>query len=301
MLRVESTAEIADVLKDRRVPELREAERTEFVWDPEQDPGDSMTGTETDVMDGVEIVGTAPKPERPEPAVKEIASTHRDSPSSEGIVRELVGSLNKLRSIGGQNGREQAGTKASRVRRGPDSQVELPPLEKVELLIVQQSEEGVPIPVSISRSGGESSSWSPRSGRDVERDKQIGDRGEALVYRHELERQRKLGFANPEERVVWTSRNDPGADHDIKSISEDGLSLWIEVKSTTGTDGRFDWTQSEFRKALADGEHYELWRVYMADNEQPTAKCFRNPIALLGCSGLTLELGTLQAAVGPLN
>ena len=119
------------------------------------------------------------------------------------------------------------------------------------------------------------------------------------MYRHELERLRKLGIANPEDQVAWISRNDPGADHDIKSISEDGQPLWIEVKSTTGTDGRFEWTQSEFRKALADGAHYELWRVYEADTEQPTAKRFRNPIALLERSALTLELGTVRAAVEP--
>jgi hypothetical protein len=303
MLRVTRMAEIADVLNDRRVPELREAEQREFVWNPENEPSESMAGTEAEIADDVEVGGASRSPEQRRSTPKEVESTDQGSPSPEGIVRELVGSLKKPTSSDDQNGQEELGTETKRARvRAQGSQVNLPPLEKVQLLIVEQSSGGVSAPAIISRPGGGSSSrWSPRSGHDVERDRQIGDHGEALVFRHELERLRKLGFAHPAEQVVWTSRNDPGADHDIKSISQDGHPLWIEVKSTTGTDGRFEWTQSEFRKALSDGEHYELWRVYEVDTEQPTAKCFRNPIGLLRFSALALELGTLRAAVEPMS
>ena len=110
--------------------------------------------------------------------------------------------------------------------------------------------------------------------RDIDRDKRVGDRGEELIYRQELERVRSLGYGAPEKLVIWTSRNEPGADHDIRSVDEDGEPLWIEVKSTTGTDGYFDWSSREFKKALHSGDSYELWRVYQADTRQPTAKLF---------------------------
>jgi hypothetical protein len=128
----------------------------------------------------------------------------------------------------------------------------------------------------------------------------IGRRGEELVYRMELERARALGYERPEEVVVWTSAAEPGADHDIRSIGADGKPRWLEVKSTMGTDGRFDWSRKEFEKALREREHYELWRVYRADSASPTAKCFPDPTGLLGKSQLRLDIGSLKAMLEPL-
>ncbi len=138
--------------------------------------------------------------------------------------------------------------------------------------------------------------WTPPSPYDVERDQMVGTRGEELVYHMEIERVRALGHERPEDVVVWTSRTDPGADHDIRSIDDAGNTLWIEVKSTTGRDGRFEWSRREFEKAMREGRHYELVRVYEADGVQPVAKRFRNPAALQG-QGLRLELSTLRAFV----
>lgn len=113
----------------------------------------------------------------------------------------------------------------------------------------------------------------------------------------EIDRLRAAGHPDPEKLAVWTSRSDPGADHDILSVAADGKPLWIEVKSTTGTDGRFDWPRAEFEKALREGDHFELWRVYEAHTESPTVKVFRDPASLLRTSALRLELATLRAFV----
>jgi hypothetical protein len=142
-----------------------------------------------------------------------------------------------------------------------------------------------------------SGGWAPPTAAQTERDRQIGLRGEELVYREELKRVRAAGHADPESVVVWTSRDDLGADHDIRSIDEDGQPRWIEVKSTTGVDGRFEWSRKEFEKALRERERYELWRVYRADSTKPIAKRFPNPAAMLGASTLLLELGTLRASI----
>jgi hypothetical protein len=176
----------------------------------------------------------------------------------------------------------------------------LPSLDTVQIDVESRSGDG-PKPRRAPDYGGGSriSSWTPPSERDIERDRKIGLRGEALVYRLELERVRAMGYERPENVVVWTSQTDPGADHDIRSITADDQPLWIEVKSTMGTDGRFDWSRQEFEKALRERDRYELWRVYEAHSAKPTAKTFRDPAALLAKSELILELSTLRAFVEP--
>ncbi len=144
---------------------------------------------------------------------------------------------------------------------------EPPPLPAVSdvRLSVEMRERSAPTPIAAAapvgggRFGGY---WTPRTPAEIERDRKLGTHGEELVYRLELERVRNLGHANPEEKVIWTSRLDPGADHDIQSIGEDGGPIWIEVKSTTGQDGRFEWSIAEFEKALHEGNRYQLWRIY---------------------------------------
>jgi hypothetical protein len=93
------------------------------------------------------------------------------------------------------------------------------------------------------------------------------------------------------------SRTQPGADHDIRSIGADGKPLWLEVKSTMGVDGRFDWPQREFEKALRERERYVLWRVYEAHTTHPVAKAFVNPAALLARSMLRVELSGMVGFV----
>jgi hypothetical protein len=117
----------------------------------------------------------------------------------------------------------------------------------------------------------------------------------------ELQKVRDMGHDEPERYVIWTSRDEPGADHDIRSIDANGLPRWIEVKSTTGVDGRFEWPRKEFEMALRKREHYELWRVYHVDSRTPVAKCFRNPAGMIGARQITLELGMLRANIEKLD
>lgn len=145
--------------------------------------------------------------------------------------------------------------------------------------------------------GGYSGFWMPRTPTEAARDAELGRRGEQLIYRMELERIRSLGHENPESVVIWTSQTEPGADHDIRSIDADGHVKWIEVKSTTGVDGRFDWSRKEFEKAVRERDRYELWRVYRAAEKAPIAKCFPNPAQLIGQSRIVLELGTMRANI----
>jgi hypothetical protein len=174
----------------------------------------------------------------------------------------------------------------------------LPDLGEVEMSLATPSGQQVqPRAIQGGSSVGWSSGWTPRSAAEVERDRDVGRRGEELVFRAELERVRAMGHERPQDMVIWTSQTDPGSDYDIQSVGEDGRMRWIEVKSTTGTDGRFEWSRKEFEKALREGDCYELWRVYQAATTGPVAKRFVNPAALLGASQLVLELGSLRACI----
>lgn len=149
--------------------------------------------------------------------------------------------------------------------------------------------------------GRSSGIWLPPTPAEVERAGLVGRRGEELIYRMELKKVRDMGHAEPERYVIWTSRAEPGADHDIRSIDAHGRPRWIEVKSTAGVDGRFDWPRKEFEKALRERDRYELWRVYRVADRAPVAKCFRNPARMLGARQITLELGMLRANIEDLG
>ena len=184
----------------------------------------------------------------------------------------------------------------------PPPRFELPPLGAVSLDVADVAGTRIEARSAlIGGSGWGSSSWTPPTPGDTERDALVGRRGEELVYRMEIEKVRAMGHANPDQLVVWTSSTDPGADHDIRSIDEQGKPRWLEVKSTTGTDGRFEWSRKEFERALRERERYELWRVYQAGTTAPVAKFFPDPTALLGRSQIRLDIGLLRAVIEPMS
>ena len=146
-----------------------------------------------------------------------------------------------------------------------------------------------------TRTSGSSRGWSPPTWEQDERDREIGRRGEELVYREELEKVKKLGY--PESRVEWISEQNPGADHDIRSVDSDGENLFIEVKSTAGKDGRFQWSKNEFDLARSLRDRYVLYRVYEVDSKTPSMKSFQDPVGLLLQNALRLDVSSLYAEV----
>lgn len=177
----------------------------------------------------------------------------------------------------------------------------LPDLNEVSMSVATTKGAEVEASGPPGRGGGSSGVWLPPTPEEVERAGLVGLRGEELVYQMELEKVRAMGHPEPERYVIWTSRDEPGADHDIRSIDDKGRPRWIEVKSTTGVDGRYDWPRKEFEKALRERDRYELWRVYRVGDRTPVAKCFRNPARLLGTNKIALELGMLRARIEGLN
>ena len=107
---------------------------------------------------------------------------------------------------------------------------DIPPIN--EVVIQEVTAAGTHI--STGGGTGGSGGGGGRSPRDPAWDRILGERGEEIVYLRELERVRDAGYEPPESLVTWVSRDDPTADHDIRSVAKDGGTLWIEVKSTSG-------------------------------------------------------------------
>jgi Domain of unknown function (DUF3883) len=174
----------------------------------------------------------------------------------------------------------------------------LPPIESV-------------IPVSLepldnwslqdSRTGGSGrKSWgTPSVSVDEGRNREIGQRGEEIIFLQEIERIKRWGY--PRSRVVWIARENPLADYDILSVDENGRDLWLEVKSTTGRHGHFQWSIAEFKRAIQEREQYILWRVYEVNTIYPSIKPFRDPVGMIIHQSIQLDIASLSAEIEPLQ
>ena len=69
------------------------------------------------------------------------------------------------------------------------------------------------------------------------------------------------------------------------------------MKSTSGSDGNFDWPESEVARAMAEREHYVLCRVYRVDSKNPLIKRFADPLSMIESGHMRLGLGSVRAQV----
>lgn len=174
-----------------------------------------------------------------------------------------------------------------------------PPLPDLRLVHPQPAAgTRMPQPPAPAGPGGGYGTWRPRSPRETEEDGALGRRGEEIVLVIERERVTRLGL--PPGRVTWTADTDPGADHDIISVDDDGSELWVEVKSTTGRDGQFSWTAAEFRLAIRARRRYVLYRVFDAATTTPSWTRIRDPISAFEDGELRLDIDRLTGDTGPL-
>jgi hypothetical protein len=172
----------------------------------------------------------------------------------------------------------------------------LPPIETVTPVCLEPRDGWTPQD-SSSRGGG--GYWTLSTSVNEERKIEIGQRGEEIVFRQEVDRVTRLGY--PESRVVWVAKENPSADHDILSVDENGRDLWLEIKSTTGRHGNFQWSIAELKKAMQEREQYILCRVYEVGTTHPSIKPFRDPIGMILRHGIQLEVDSLSAEVEPLS
>lgn len=175
--------------------------------------------------------------------------------------------------------------------------LELPALENVSPKFIDAT--GNLKPRASRKKKGYSGNWHPPTPEDTAQDQLLGRRGEELVFREILKQVNDLGL--DESQVVKTYETNPSADHDIRFVSEKGENVWVEVKSTTGRSGRFNWSKAEFEKALKERKNYVLWRVYEAHTATPTVKVYVDPISYLLRNQMRLDIADLHAEVEPLE
>jgi hypothetical protein len=128
--------------------------------------------------------------------------------------------------------------------------------------------------------GGSGGNWE----QDHILNQAYGQRGEEIVYYQEIERLRKRGLENPEQHVLWLHRlNQPAANHDFESkdlIDGEWSTIYIEVKSTPGSDFRFEMSRGELNFADQHGIYYQLHRVIHVASSRPQVFIFENPLTL---------------------
>jgi hypothetical protein len=118
----------------------------------------------------------------------------------------------------------------------------------------------------------------------------VGLRGEEVVY--EAERRRVAASGHDPNFVIWRSREHPLAPYDIESINDDGHTIYIEVKATTGEEERdpFEISRAELMWAIRHRSRYFIYRVTNAHLEAPTISIFADPITLVHDGAADLQL-----------
>lgn len=169
------------------------------------------------------------------------------------------------------------------------------------------------IPFSISRfdplilpaePGGENHGSSGGNGHVPRQEvtEELGRRGEEWAYYAEKERLRELNL-DPDSleasgELQWVSRSNPTANHDIRSVSlneqGDKRTVYIEVKSTSGSGRAIHMSRSEFELALSQGESYWLYWVSHIESATPHGPfCLPNFAQLLINKQIDLHIQTL--------
>jgi hypothetical protein len=80
--------------------------------------------------------------------------------------------------------------------------------------------------------------------------------------------------------VIWEADRNDIAPYDVRSLDEDRHVIYIEVKSTTGTDetAPFDISDAEHRFAFEKGSRHFVYRVTDIKSARPLIHTYRDPI-----------------------
>jgi hypothetical protein len=116
---------------------------------------------------------------------------------------------------------------------------------------------------------------------DDAENKRVGRRGEEIVFTKEQGRIRALGL--PVGSVVWVSKTDELSPYDIRSLDEHGQIIYIEVKSTRGSDPseEFIISKAELDLARLHRSRYYIYRVTSTDTTAPTITRAADPLGLV--------------------
>ncbi|PND54720.1 hypothetical protein CRM90_26505 [Mycobacterium sp. ENV421] len=127
-----------------------------------------------------------------------------------------------------------------------------------------------------------------------------GKRGEEVAFN--IERARVQSMDLDPGQVIWQSKDDELAPFDILSIDQDGSQIFIEVKSTVGSDPSdpFYISGAELLEASFHRNRYYIHRVTDVNTATPSITRWCNPIELIKNEQGRLLLSTAQMELGVL-
>jgi hypothetical protein len=138
--------------------------------------------------------------------------------------------------------------------------------------------------------------------KENKRNKKIGDQGELIVKKMEIEHLKSNGKRDLAANVKRISKENVSAGYDILSFEMDGTEKYIEVKSTSNSPSNvanFIITDNEYRKAK-ELDNYYLYIVFEVKSTEPKIWKIKNPANLEG-KGLVLRPLSFKAAISIQN
>lgn len=159
-----------------------------------------------------------------------------------------------------------------------------PPVDYSSVRIAEASPRTLQATASAPyRSGGIAggTASSAPSIQDVQENNRVGKRGEEVAYY--AERRRLLDLGKNPDLVVWVSKTDELAAFDLKSIDADDQVIYIEVKSTKGSDpdDPFYISHAELIEANFHRDRYYIYRVTNVDSPTPAITRASDPLRLV--------------------
>jgi hypothetical protein len=121
----------------------------------------------------------------------------------------------------------------------------------------------------------------PDYGKEQRLLKQLGDRGEEIVKRFEIERLQSSGLNKQAGKVVRVSLQSDSWGYDILSFNDDKTERYIEVKATRAKPGtaNFFLTLNELYTAKEKQENYYIYMVFDILSPNPKILIIPNPFS----------------------
>lgn len=108
--------------------------------------------------------------------------------------------------------------------------------------------------------------------------KRLGDRGELIVLKSEINKLKSYGMVSLSEKIKHIAKKNDAAGYDILSFDKNGNKIYIEVKSTKAKQGdvNFYLTANELERAKGD-MNYWIYIVFEANTVNPKIWRINNP------------------------
>ncbi|MEV0900817.1 DUF3883 domain-containing protein [Actinoplanes sp. NPDC049802] len=168
----------------------------------------------------------------------------------------------------------------------------IPPVDYGQVRLVEGTPGALAEKSVTARHGGYGGA-APSVQTDAE-NRRVGRRGEEIAYHVERARLRAAG--QDPDLVVWESRINELSPYDLRSVDDDGRTIFIEVKSTRADDPSepFHISGAELLQAAAHRDRYLVYRVTRTDTATPLITRITDPLGRINDGNGRLLLSKAQ-------